>query len=308
MKRKEIIVTTVGMNNRLDPIEIPYSEEDGASALATADNVRITDSGTIERRQGPVQILSGDFSALYPLVGGEALCVRELSTTSELLRLNRDDSVTGLRSGMTKGQSMFFTRVGPRVYYSNTKERGYVEAGLSRVWPTSTYSGPATTRPFSAAPIGSRIFWYRGRMWVVDDDAVFWSEPYDVGLFDLMKNFVRFATRVTMARPVDDGIYFSDETETSFLPVPEGNPAEMSKITVSSVPACEGTDVDVKIDTKDTQHGNQGMAAMWTSSRGVHLGLNGGVVLDDTRNNMRHDVAKSGAALLAHGNFIYTMR
>lgn len=99
--------------------------------LVTAMNVDIDDSRRISRRAGyGSPFAAGAYKSLWSS-GDVALAVRN---QTELVRIMPDYTVSVLRTGLTPGVYMSYTRPADVVYYSNSRETGVIDGGTSRSW------------------------------------------------------------------------------------------------------------------------------------------------------------------------------
>lgn len=117
------------------------SERMEAGDLMTADNVNIDASGQLSRRDGRTLALAGDYHSLW--AAGD-LCLMVGGTT--LYRVQPGYTTTALRTGLTAGAKMAYQAINERVYYSNGRESGVIEAGASRSWGLAipAHQGTAT--------------------------------------------------------------------------------------------------------------------------------------------------------------------
>lgn len=117
------------------------SERMEAGDLVTADNVNIDASGQLSRRDGRTLALAGDYHSLW--AAGD-LCLMIGGTT--LYRVAPGYTTTALRTGLTAGAKMAYQPINERVYYSNGRETGVIEAGASRSWGLAipAHQGTAT--------------------------------------------------------------------------------------------------------------------------------------------------------------------
>ena len=305
MSEVSVIYRTTGLNNLLEPGAIPADHETGVSALATAVDVVITDALKIERRRPIKQVIAGDFHSGYCHASPLAVCVQEITGQAALMRINPDLTLTGLRDGLTKNRRMSFVRAGQWHYYTNGRENGVIkEDGLSYIWPT--YDIPEkVTGELSAAPVGDKLAFLSGRIFVVVGDTIYWSLPHEPGLFDL-EWYSRFKSRILMIKPVLAGMFVSTETETFFLPGID--PEEWSQVPVLPYPAKEWADATDYIQASRLGIDATGNAAVWFSENGVIAGLPSGGVANLTEKEIVFPEVETAAGLIYNNKFIYTMR
>lgn len=76
---------------------------------------------------------------------------------------------------------------------------------------------PCRTLHEAVAPAGQVLSFWRGRALVAVGDVLYASLPYRWESFHLARDFKRFAARITLVQPVDDGLYVGTEDELVFL-------------------------------------------------------------------------------------------
>src|SRR5574340_1597454 len=124
------------------------SERMEAGDLVAADNVNIDSSGQLSRREGRTLALAGDYHSLW--AAGD-VCLMVGGTT--LYRVAPGYTTTALRTGLTAGAKMAYQAINERVYWSNGRESGVIEAGASRSWGLAVpaHQGTATATAGSLA-------------------------------------------------------------------------------------------------------------------------------------------------------------
>jgi hypothetical protein len=217
MKPVTLFSGTTGLNTVDDPVRIPFDSRTGVGGLAAAVNVTVKRSARIGRRKGYSKIAEGSFHSLYG-DRNEAYVVSDRSDDSAIYMIESDFSLRGVRSGLSKGKRVSYTRHPKgRIYYSNGSENGYLWGGKSFIWENDKYYGPRTTREFFSPPKGRHICFGLGRMFIARDNAVYWSEPFREDLYDMARNFWQFGSCVRMVRTVTGGVFVSDEERIYFM-------------------------------------------------------------------------------------------
>lgn len=305
MKMYPIIVRSAGLDNTLDPISIEYSVDKGVASLSMAVNVVVTDAGRIERRPGKKLIRAGNYHSLYAGSNVDSFVIMELAGDGNLMRMNSDYSLIGLRDGLTKFKRMDFIRVVNRFYYTNTCENGFVgEDGISHPWPV--YIGDdKTTRKFSPAPVGKHLGFFIGRLFVAVGDTLYWSEEFEPGLFDMENNFIKYRSEILMVKSVDEGLFVSDEEDTYF--VAGRDPVEFDNKVVLPYPSIEWGDPTNYIKSTSAGFDVNGNTALWVSAKGIVAGLPDGTA-NLTDDKIDFPDAIQACSVLYNNKLFYTLR
>lgn len=290
-----------GLNTVTDPTRIPFDPKTGIADLALAVNVSINESRRVNRRTGYTKEQGGNFHSLF-CDGGDCLVARD----TDLFNVGTDMSLAGIRSGLS-GERISYTQVGDRIYYANGSQNGKVRSGISYQWEVTEYVGPETTREFFPAPVGSHIAFAFGRMFIAEDNIVWWSEPYDMGRYDKGRSFWQFNSKVRMIKPVDRGIFISDEKGTWFY---HGtNPHALENIVqVASYPAFEWSEAIDLVEGSEIGLQEPGLCALWSSPEGAIAGTPSGRLVNLNRDKIIYpETCRSGAGLLRGYDFIHTI-
>lgn len=293
MNQINIFSGTSGLNTKLDPVRIQFNPETGISDLAEAVNITVDDSGRASRRPGRILLQEGIFHSLYGN-GSFGFVVQERVDDAAIMQISTDYSLSGVRSGLTKNLRTSFCLVDDKIFYSNGIENGVIENGVSSAWPTNEHVGPTTSKYFTTAPIGSHIAWFSGRVWVSKDNIVWYSEPYAYGKFDMARGFIMFDSNVRMVKPVNTGIFISDNKKTYFF---RGtNPKEMVQKTVSNCPAHEWSEA---IDLIDLSYKEiVGDSAIWSSDEGLCIGTEDGEIINISKLKIAYPSGTQGASVV----------
>lgn len=296
------IISTTGVNDKIDPARLRYDKETGISELATAVDVDITDSGLIAFRLGQDPVSDIPSHSLFS-DGGDAFVAQDRTADTALYRIGTDFSLSGVRSGLTKGEKIGFCQVGAKTFYSNGIQNGVVEEGISSPWPTSAHVGPETTRQFSDAPLGKHLAYFMGRMWIAEGNILWASEPYALGKFNKAKCFFQFGTDIRLLKAVARGLWISTADETGFILLGESFDG-LSFISVSNTPAHEDS-VNVRlVDLSRTVFEIPGLSAVWSSDEGLCLGTPDGRLINATEAKLIYPTGSVGATVVHEDNAI----
>jgi len=289
-----------GLNTVVDPVRLPYDSKAGVSDLGVAVNIRIDETGRVSRVDGFSSVDTGSYHSLF-CDGGDCF----VGKGTALYQVGMDLSVTGVRSGLS-GDRITYAQSGNRTYYSNGTQNGYIESGISRPWNKDDYLGPDSAKYFSAAPVGNHLAFAFSRMFVSEDDVLWWSEPFRNGLFNKAINFVRFSTKILMLKPVASGCFISDEKRTYFLRGTD--PHQFIQEIVANYPAYEWSDAIDYVDGMEIGLDSSGLCAFWSSPEGAILGTANGQIVNMNKAKIIYpEDGQSGASLIRGYEFIHTI-
>ena len=267
---------TTGLNTRTDPARLRYDPKTGVQDLAVAVNVDIDDTGRISRRKGYTQKASASSHSLFAT---DDVCL--FVTETSLCQLHADYSSSVLAT-VTAGARMSYTAVNKQIFYCNGIDKGIFEDDAVSAWTLpSTYVGPDTTREFSGPPNGSIVEHFNGRIYVVQANFAFYSEPIDYSRFDLVRGYVPLEKDILMFRAVADGIWVGTTEGVEFLAGSE--PKEFQRMPVANYPPIRYSDVPFYGRVVPTADGTpiidvsvEDSSVMWLSQQGVCCGGPGG--------------------------------
>lgn len=258
---------STGLNTMADPVRI--YDRGGIKDLAVAGDIDVLDTGRISRRKGYTSRITGSFHSLF--CDGGACC---FALGVKLCLLNADYTYEEV-ADVTAGATISYAQINDRIYWCNGHEKGYITDGANNSWVVGSYVGPDTMRNFSSPPIGTMVEAYRNRLFVVQNNVMWHSEPGAYGAFDLARGFNMWGTNIRMMRAVTDGMYVSSGNKTYFL---KGNsPKTWEQIKVADYPAIARSDYRFAGNLRNGGiDEGEGLAVMWMSNEGVCYGGPGG--------------------------------
>lgn len=287
----------------VDPIRINYDSETGISDMGVAVNVMIDETGFTGRRPGYTGLVSGACHSLF-CCGYNCLFIKD----GVMYRLNPDYSSTEIAI-LDGNDTMAYVQVNQDIYYTNGKNKGIVPKDSDAInWDAQTYVGPDTNKSFDGPRFGSHLAFFSGRIFVSEENVVWWSQPFAFGLFDRTRDFAQFESKVLMVRPVENGIFVSDEKRTYFINGKD--PKDFSLEIVAEYPAIEWSEAKETIKSTDIGLENLaiGECAVWMSKKGVCIGLPDGKMINVTRNKIVYPQMNGiGAGVIRGYNFIHTV-
>ena len=286
-----------GLNTVDDPVRIAF-QEGGLTDLQVAINISIDQSLRINRRSGVQRLQTGSYHSLF-CDGGDCFVIRGGS----LYQVTSEDSLIGVRSGLTEDQRMDFKQVGDRTYYCNGYERGFIYNSVSYAWNLGTYTGIETNRQFSAPPTGTHLATHNGKMYIAEGNVLWRSELFNFDIYDKAEYPVKFSNNIIMIQPVATGIFISTETKTYFLK--DADQVGFIQMEVAQFPAIEWSNTVEKVDATDIGL-EGGLSALWASKEGAIIGFPTGQIFNLNKNKVVYPGdATTGFGCLKGYNFIH---
>lgn len=132
-------------------------------------------------------------------------------------------------------------------------------------------------------PAGHIVRYLNGRLLVAAGNMLYYSETYQLGLYDPNKNFIPFPEPITMVEPCQNGFYLSAD-QTYWI---DGNLPQADLNPVLPYKAVLGTSGPVPNTN----------SVWWMSERGTILGTQDGQVQNLQEKNVAVDPAVVGASL-----------
>lgn len=302
------------LNTVLDPerLSTGSQEKPNIIELAQAVNVSIDDNFLVTLRNGDTLAQSGSFHSGFCGESGPGLMISETASWASIVYVS---SVTpfitaGIRSGLTKNKYMSWAEVNDVVFYANGFDNGYIKNNVSSAWPSGNYTGPDSNYDYlTTAPVANLLA-YRGGgiMALVCGDTVWFNmEPFEFGLFNKARGFIRLDSTITMIAAVDSGYFISDSKRTWFFRGTSWHDLEQPRV-VEFKPALKQSLAHNKILLSDLGMDAGGYGRIWVSKDGVCLGTDSGGFINLTREQVKYPQAYSYAAcLVANGKIINTV-
>lgn len=140
---------------------------------------------------------------------------------------------------------------------------------------------PVRTLHCGPAPAGQGVWECNGRVYVAENNYLWYSDPYEFELFRLTMNFIGFTSPVRTFAPVSGGLFVGSDDETVFLK--GSDPKDFSVEVVAPYGTIAGTEtlVPPHMFGKGETRG-QSPAAVWMSKQGLCAGLDGGQFMNLT--------------------------
>ena len=294
----------LGLNNREHPSRLE-ADERGNVELAEAVNIDISGRGKPRRRKGQRASAITQGCHSFFVAGDTGYCV----SGSKLLRVTPDFVTSALRFDLTPDLRMSFCAQAGKLFYANGQENGYIEAGSSHAWdlPQTDWQAVDSARSFSAPPVGHKLAAAFGRVWIAQDNVLWFTEPYAPFFCDLARNAIPFPTRVREIVPVQDGLFVSTMRQTVFLA--GGDPRQMRQIDIRPEPLIPGTAVVAAPEDIGYDQVPQGILVVATMPSGICLLGSGGFCVNLTAQRVVLPGKYSeGAAYMYNGKYVVSLR
>ena len=279
-------------------------------------NFDIDDTGVLTTRL--------DFELLPSLAGGHSMwtsanqSITLVFIGSELCELLGGVALMRLGVFLTGRGRVWYVEINEDIYFSNGYDGGVLRAsGVVEAFGTTPVVPPQMPgsevldiRNFlSPMPFGRYLARYAGRLWCVQGDTIFYSQPLNYRQHDRRYNFIRAPGYITAFGSVSDGLYVSTAQEVFFLH--GDDPAKMELVKCSDSAAVLDSQVYLPFDSLDTDalavNGSQyqvSNAFAWLGRHGLCVGIPSGVVRILTADRARLPVhTQANSALLARDGF-----
>jgi hypothetical protein len=294
---------TAGLVTDRDPFAFDYNPD--FSPIAECSNIDVTDNGKIRLRGGRSELVvnsKGVAHSGHPtsigivFVEGNALSV-----------LAHDGTITRLRV-VTEGYEMSCVEQGPKIWYSNTVENGFIEAGVAYNWVNpagSKVSPPRTTKVYGPPPAGYLISKFKGHVLVAYDNFVFICEPWDGFNCNRSEMYLPFGSRLRMLREVEGGLWVGTEHEIFFC---AGTEIQNFDIGLKHLaPVIKGTDVYAKASDVINNGEQHDPGVIVTAEDAILFLTPTGQAVDISGPQIDIPRAKSGTAMFFEGKYITKM-
>ena len=297
-----------GINTKTDPVRLKFDPDSGISELAACVNCICDDTGRIIRRDGfaktdRTEAWSNLFGCGHYALGtkGDALCILEADMSS----------YTAIRN-VSAGARMSYVRTSDGeqdiIFYTNGHEAGKIVGKISYSWTLINPVGVVTKKEFYSPPLGHILEIYNSRMFIAQDNILWYSEPNTYYAYRLAANYFGFSSRLKMVQAVDNGLWVSDSESLYFLggnisPVLQEMPKQIKKADYCAI---EGT--SQKISASRIGNGEmQGMAIIFMTTGGIVVGGPNGEFMNISERKLDIPNSLSGASLYRDGRCVFTL-
>ena len=302
-----LLLGSTGMNNKVDPTDLSYDPKTGLIEMAYAVNIDIERPFRVMSRRGYTRRITIANAHSFFYEGGDF----GLFAAGSYLYYILDGYSYGSLASLTSGFPVHYCKVGDDVFYSNGVEKGVITKDrTATTWGMVLgYDSPpdytTTSRAFSLPPNGTLMAHHGGRLFLAVGDAVFFSEPFWYGYFDLESNYVQLNGGITMLGSVVDGLYISDSEHAYWCKAVGDGMYKPQKLPDGFGPVITGT--MCRCDGKLVNDDYYGDGLIWVSKDRVCWGGPGGFYMDLSYDKFRFPDAKTGAAMLYDKKYIFVL-
>lgn len=304
MQRVNWFNSSTGLDTTFDPARVSYDKDKGIQPASIAVNVDVSKTGRLSRRKGWENV--GITDACHSLFcdGGAAFFV-----TGDALKLFAPDTnITNLRN-VTVNASISYAQIGSRTFYTNGRENGFVLNEKSYGWNQAVPNQKDSTIVYSPPPVGTMVGYYKGRMYVMQQHIIWYSEANNLNTFNL-KNYFPFSSPVTMFKGVAKGIWIGTENQVIFLKgdSPDGLKQERKALTgviLGSDAYVDCTSIPGFVD----EYGYQltGVGVIFTTAKGIYIGTDDGRLMQMSRGRLTIPKTLLGAGVCIGNKYIASL-
>lgn len=223
----------------------------------------------------------------------------ELSGSSQISEITLESDNSGIQ--ILNRQS------GALVWATDSNNYHFMFIGDADVINEIPTSEPLPTFLCSPPPCFSLLHYAFGRMWGAVDDMLYYSEPYQYGLYRLSSNFFKFDSEITVIASVSSGIFIGMKDKTVFLMGTE--PEQMSQLNAGAG-SIKGTlayanNLPELGDILGTPEKGFVDVPVWRTTEGIVAGNITGKLYNLTKHKIKIGLPDSGASLYRQkdGNF-----
>lgn len=206
-----------GLNTVADPLRLDLDW------LVQADNVDITDTGALRRRDGYTQALAGAFTGAYATIAQDRMFLVESGVLKAMA------ATPFALQTLTSTSPMYWCEIDGRVFFNNGTDSGIIEPDNTVTpWRSSTLRDTefldADGQPLSALldplPLGTDVIQaWRGRIYAAQyqrnpaQSVIWFSQPLGYHLFRLDTDFIAVGGRVLAMAPHESALIICTDAQ-----------------------------------------------------------------------------------------------
>lgn len=165
---------------------------------------------------------------------------------------------------------------------------------------TSELKYPLRTQYLSLLPAGHLIEYFRGHLLVAKENILYFSESYNVSLYNPTGGFVPFQNKITNVKTVREGVFVATENEVIFLA--GTNPSEWSYTRVSPFGVAIGTMLFAPGELLGESFIGNDRVVIWPTIAGLFAGTDTGSIVNLTSQIFHFPPSTYGSSLLRSKN------
>lgn len=168
--------------------------------------------------------------------------------------------------------------------------------GTSTTTIADPFRGVVPLRSFGiyTPPNGHILREGHGRMWIAEDNYLWYSEPYAYEWFRLQSNFLPFESRIRAVMPTEGGVWVG--TDRLYY-LAGKDPNAMRQKEVEPVKCVEGTDIKILGTYIFIENTPIGYKWLVTTDRGMYICFNDGIALNMTEQQVSLPKADQGTGI-----------
>jgi len=190
--------------------------------------------------------------------------------------------------------------IGVRIYCSTANGIELYYHGFSLGGLTYTISSISSSinilRFFNLAepPLGQSVNFYKGRLFIAQDNVLWYSEPYQYEHFNLAKSFIEYPERIKEVMPVEDGIWIGSD---KLYYITGSKPDEFRSDAKEHIKIVEGTAQKISGSYLFMENTPIGYKYLATFDIGIFVLFNNGLVINLTSKQVSLERADSGSSI-----------
>jgi hypothetical protein len=189
-------------------------------------------------------------------------------------------------SSTPNGNSLYFNNIG-------------LSGSTVTISSISNLIDPLRTFNIDKAPLGHIVKYYRGRMYIAQDNILWYSEPFQYTNFKLASNYFEFPERIREVMPVEDGIWLGSD-KLYYLSGEE--PEKFKRTTKERIKVVEGTSTLFSGSYIHLDNTPVGYKWLVTSDLGIFVLFNQGLVINLTSQTISLKKANQGTSIFLQEN------
>jgi len=272
--------TFVGINNVDDPTTLSPTfitsagKTEGVVNLSEASNVFIDNQGKIRRREGYVRLGSGSYTSLWSNMS-QTLCYGcKGRVLYKIIFDGSNFSEVSLLSGLDINNKVVFAESSDRIFFTDGIHIGQIRLDVATIFDIDNINFK------EEIPAGYCIEYYRNRIYVAMDEAIYFSDPLTFHTMDIRFNIIPFTNKITLMKAVSDGMYISSGS-TYFMQFTDINTSNLIWLNDDTAIPDSGICIAASNILKGEHNGK---SVMWLGKKGYYIGMESGKIVHISNN------------------------